>query len=118
MTISLRDCEELLGRSYALVLVKEYVERFDQFVHGTIRFELLSEREECFEHVLEVFEQDLRLSSETSASKVAAVHPSLFLKGFVLFLLGSRAVAENLCLVGWDVSAARSWFESVVDLDR
>lgn len=56
---------ELLDRSYAGRLVDDFAERFGHAAPVKISLQELAAREEALEHVVEVFEQDLRLGEQT-----------------------------------------------------
>lgn len=108
--ITRTEAQELLSRSYAAKLIKDYLDRFDQVVYGKLDFTLLSTREEAFEHLMDVFEQDLRLGEHIPAAEFALKEPSLIVKAVIykrLIELG-RGLEDNLAIKGWDIKDVES----------
>lgn len=98
-----KDVLELLGRSYSYKLVMGFIDQYDQNVYGKLDFSLLQQRQEYFDHIAEVFEQDLRLGEETAVAIFCQENPVLVLLN-ILFVLVSKSnnnsVADNLALKG------------------
>ncbi len=113
--ISEDEMRGLLARSYALRLVEDYVDTFDKPVMGKVPFQLLSDRQAAFDHIVDVLEQDLRLGEETPASEYCKSDVNLALKRFILNLLLSRhpgediVVSDNLCLKGMLVDGLKGF---------
>lgn len=51
----------LFRRSHTWMLLEQYVERYDVVVEKKIDFAIMAQVQDEFEHLSEVFEQDLRL---------------------------------------------------------
>lgn len=103
--ITYSDAQTLLSRSYAAKLIEDYLDRFDQIVYGKLDFSLLSTREEVFEHLIDVFEQDLRIGEQSPTAEFAQDKASLLVKAVIYKRLidQGRNLEDNLALKGWEI---------------
>ena len=104
-----KPLKELLARSHALMLVERFVEAYDKPAAKKLDLGLLAKREEDFEHIVEVLEQDLRLGEKTDLAVACAKDPQQVIKEAIQTLVVEKnpdaSPENNLCLKGLFLSA-------------
>ena len=112
--VSWDSLRALFGRSYAGRLLDGFVERFGVPVSGKVSFSDLAAAQESFDHLCEVFEQDLRLGGGSEAVSYCRGRHVEVLKNAVWKLLQSSVdpsstLAARSLLLSEKLSLWRDW---------
>ena len=105
---------ELFQRSHTWKLLQSYATQFSSSAPQKLPFLTLAQAQEEFQHLLEVFEQDLRLSPPTTISSyVTKTSPELILKATLTLLISTESIgAKALLLNEQHQQLAQQWSSS------
>ena len=112
--VSWESLRSLLDRSYAGRLLDDFVARFGVPASGKVSFADMASVHEAFDHLCEVFEQDLRVGGDSDAASYCRGRHVEVLKNAVwrsLQGLGdpSSTLAARALLLSENLSLWRGW---------
>lgn len=112
--VSWDSLRELFDRSYTGRLLDGFVERFGVPARGKVSFSDMAAAQESFDHLCEVFEQDLRVGGDSETASYCRGRHVEVLKNAVWGLLQSvenpsSTLAAKALLLSEKLSLWRDW---------
>lgn len=101
--------KELFSRSHTFMLLEELVAVFGRPAGKKLDFSVMSQLQEAFDHLSEVFEQDLRIGEENELAAYCRDKQGLVLKNAVAYLCHERGLEGTFLHKGLLLDNLSEW---------
>ena len=99
----------LFSRSHTYLLLEELVALFGKPAEKKLDFVLMSQMQDSFDHLAEVFEQDLRIGEENDVVLYCRDKQDVVLKNAVAFLCHEKGLSNTILHKGLLLESLTEW---------